>query len=331
MVQSTELLYKKFTLSRWMLKGPPETWRGQLEEYYRKDPVFALLGGISNSDWKPIHDFSEAYHIPCLFPQTNFPVVSDTDWYTLYLSKGYYQEGEGAARYLNSRFESEKGGIVVQIVRVSHQTEALSKGFVQTWSELGHNAAVTITLKPEEPITREFIQNLLQKERPTAILIWDDSRALPVLEMLSAEKDRPGIVIVAGSALGSSLWSIAEQSRDFIYITYPERLPQDEERFKVYINPYKNNPKFDTSEDSILKRSFITTQMLTYSLMDMRGNYYRDNFFDVIGMMADQLFPLYERISFGPGQRYASKGCYIVQLNKGPKSELVKKSNWVIH
>ncbi|HTG81572.1 MAG TPA: c-type cytochrome, partial [Geobacteraceae bacterium] len=63
---------RKLSISRWELKGPPATWRGQLEEYYRKEPVFALLGGISNGDWRPIHDFSEEHHIPCLLPLTDF-------------------------------------------------------------------------------------------------------------------------------------------------------------------------------------------------------------------------------------------------------------------
>jgi hypothetical protein len=45
----------------------------------------------------------------------------------------------------------------------------------------------------------------------------------------------------------------------------------------------------------------------------------------------DQEVPLFERLSFGPGQRYASKGCYIVQLSKGEKPGLIKKSDWVIH
>ncbi len=63
----------------------------------------------------------------------------------------------------------------------------------------------------------------------------------------------------------------------------------------------------------------------------MKGNYYRDNFLDVIDCIMDLDVPLYERVSFGPGQRYASKGCYIVQLSKGEKPVLIKKSNWVIH
>ena len=64
------------SLSIWLLKGPPETWRSQLEEYNRKEPVFALIGGITKGEWKPIHQFSEDNHIPCLFPNTDFPVIS---------------------------------------------------------------------------------------------------------------------------------------------------------------------------------------------------------------------------------------------------------------
>jgi hypothetical protein len=52
---------------------------------------------------------------------------------------------------------------------------------------------------------------------------------------------------------------------------------------------------------------------------------------DIIGMCGDMKDSPYERLSFGPGQRYASKGCYIVQLTPGPNPAVVKKSAWVIH
>ena len=73
------------------------------------------------------------------------------------------------------------------------------------------------------------------------------------------------------------------------------------------------------------------TQLLSNLLMEMRGNYYRDNLLDVAGMMADQYYPLYGRISFGTGQRYAARGCFIVQLSHGANPELLKKSSWVLH
>jgi hypothetical protein len=39
---------------------------------------------------------------------------------------------------------------------------------------------------------------------------------------------------------------------------------------------------------------------------------------------------VYPRLTFGPDQRYASKGCYIVQLTPGPNPEPVKRSDWVV-
>jgi len=43
--------YRRMALDVWELKGAPETWRQQLENHYRKAPVFALLGGISGGEW----------------------------------------------------------------------------------------------------------------------------------------------------------------------------------------------------------------------------------------------------------------------------------------
>jgi len=59
----------------------------------------------------------------------------------------------------------------------------------------------------------------------------------------------------------------------------------------------------------------------------------RDYFFDLIDMMRDQYYAIavYPRLSFGPGQRYASKGCYVVQLSGGPEPQLEKRSGWVVH
>jgi ABC-type branched-subunit amino acid transport system substrate-binding protein len=330
--------YKQFlSLSSWLLKGPPETWRSQLEEYYRKDPVFALIGGITKGEWKPIHQFSEDNRIPCLFPNTDFPVISRTDWYTLYMSKGYYQEGEAAARYLNNSVERLKGRPVVQIVRDSREGKALQSGFQETWQDLGREAMVTITLKPGKELARGDVQKLLAKEKPGAIILWDGPAGLAELEMLAQETNRPEMVFVSSGYLGKDMWALKEQVRDFTYITYPTRLP---ESTQIKANPSRpshakkegTSPLFAFSAD-ITKESnqiFAIQQVLTMILMDMKQNYYRDNFLDVISMNTDIDVPLYEHISFGPGQRYASKGCYIVQLSKGEKPELVKKSDWVI-
>ncbi|MBV5349820.1 amino acid ABC transporter substrate-binding protein, partial [bacterium] len=76
--------FHRATLDVWELKGEPDTWQVQLAAYYKKNPVFAVLGGISNRNWQPVHDFCEAVRLPCLFPVTDLPAVSSTGWYTFY-------------------------------------------------------------------------------------------------------------------------------------------------------------------------------------------------------------------------------------------------------
>ena len=319
---------KPISLSPWILKGPPETWRAQLEEYNRKEPVFALLGGISKGEWAPIHHFSEDHRIPCIFPDTDFPVISRTDWYTLYLSKGYYQEGETAARHLNSAGEILKGKPVVQIVRDSREGRALSAGFEETWRDLGHGAPVLITLKPGQELTRDSLRQLLARQKPAAVVLWDGPEALPALERLAAGENRPEMVYISSRYVGESLWTMKEQVRDLAYVTYPFKLPRSHHN-KVTPSNLSLSHSSDLTKQA--NQAYSITQVLTMALMEMKGNYYRDNFLDVIGMNEDFEVPLYERLNFGAGQRYASKGCYIVQLAGGDKPVLVKKSDWLAY
>jgi ABC-type branched-subunit amino acid transport system substrate-binding protein len=327
------------SLSKWVVKGPSETWRSQLEEYYRKEPVFALLGGITKGDWKPVHRFSEENRIPCIFPNTDLPVVSDTDWYTLYLSKGYYQEGESAARYLNGNEKLLKGKPLVQIVRDSLEAEALAEGFQQTWKELGQQAPVTLKLPAGKKLTEDLLQQLLDKDNPAVMLIWDDASALPAIEKLNSNGLLPKQVFLSGRYLGESLWTLNESIRDVTYLTYPFSFTPSAAKAAMGKQQVKDDLKKTMKQaeiplkDEVLKIESLTnslTQMLTYMLIDLKGNYYRENLLDVTGMMEDQQYPLYGRISFGTGQRYASKGCFIVQLSHGDNPELLKKSSWII-
>ncbi|QEM68277.1 hypothetical protein FO488_08940 [Geobacter sp. FeAm09] len=83
-------------------------------------------------------------------------MISETDWYTLYPSKGYYQEGEAAARYLQSDGSLPRSAPVVQIVRDSPQGRALAAGFRQTWLDSGQGEPATVLLKGGRPSAGSF-------------------------------------------------------------------------------------------------------------------------------------------------------------------------------
>ncbi|NTV13107.1 MAG: amino acid ABC transporter substrate-binding protein [Desulfobulbaceae bacterium] len=327
-VMGPDLAAKKFSLARWVLKGAPETWRAQLDEYYRAEPVFALLGGITTGEWAPVHRFCEENRIPALFPQTDYPVLSDSDWYTLYFARGVRQEGEAAARYLHSMYDLFAGRPVVQIVRDGRVGRALGEGFREVWATTGHPAAIEIVLPEGEVLAAERLRQIAAEYKPAALLLWDDATALTALAGLP-EADRPGMVIASSTQFDKDMWQIPEALRSLLYLTYPYRLPQDEVRFDPAVKGLLLGKKLFDYDQKILRRSYIIGEVLSKSLVSMRGEYYRDYLLDVIGMGADSVFPLYERLGFGPGQRYASKGCFIVQLGRGENPQLERRSEWV--
>jgi hypothetical protein len=328
MTTSKEFVNRTLTLSQWVLKGPPETWRGQLEAYYKKEPVFALIGGMTTGTWEPVHRFSEDFQVPALFPYTDFPEISQTDWYTLYLTKGFYREGEAAARYLHRISPSGPDMRVLQLVRATREGQALAAGFQETWKVLGHAAVPEVTLKTGEGTEGRLKEIVMDAGRPDVVLVWDGPAAPKIVEELRSGEFKPDMFFISSSYAGSAVYSLKEQLRGATYITFPYRLPAQADQPSSG-HPLKKSFAPDTSR--IANHTYALIEILTMALMDMKGNYYRDNFLDVISMTMDIETPLFERISFGPGQRYASKGCYIVQLGSGPKPQVIRKSDWVIY
>jgi len=324
---SRELETRKLTLARWVLKGAPDTWRTQLEEYNRREPVFALLGGLVTGDWEPVHRFSEENRVPCIFPNTDFPVISESDWYTMYISKGYHQEGESVARYLSSRNDLLQRGVALQIVRDSLAGRTLSTAFEKNWQQLGFEKPATVYLRKGESLSAELLTREFARVAPDAVMIWDDGTALAPLQSMAAAMKNPPPLFLSAGYLGADTFRIPEAIRDITYLAYPYRLPQD----KVIEPMMGGEIRFQVDDNKIARQTYALAQLLSMAVMEIKGNYYRDNLLDVIGMSMDRVVPLYERLSFGPGQRYASKGCYVVQLGKGEKPELIRKSEWVIH
>lgn len=323
--------FRSLSLARWELKGPPSGWRDQLEAYYRKDPVFALLGGISTQDWRPIHEFCEQKRIPCIFPITEFPVISDTDWYTLYFSKGLYQEGETAAKYLHDTANLSEHLPVIQVYRNSRRALALAKGFQETWTSLGHQEPENQMLSQEQVITSDFWKKLAVSHNQAIILIWLDANDISSIAVFSQDQNRPKMIFISSALLGEDMYSLSEKVRSLVYITYPYRLPRDYDRQKAAVANWLKNNKIPATNLNIQSNMYFLHLTLSRVLMMLKSDFYRDRFLELVDMMMDSTTAAaYPRLSFGPGQRYASKGCYIGQLTDGAKPDLIRVSDWVI-
>ncbi|NNF83734.1 MAG: amino acid ABC transporter substrate-binding protein, partial [Deltaproteobacteria bacterium] len=228
--------YRRFKLLVWELTGPPDTWRKQLEARYREEPVFGLLGGMAAGGWAPIHEYCEENRIPSIFPLTDLPVLSDTDWYTLYFSKGVYLEGETAAKYLHSVRKFLPDARVVQVLRNDPKAVALARGFENTWAKWDHPFPEKRILGQEETLTGKLLNEIARGKGPAVLLLWIEARDLPAIAELGRGVDPRTIIFLSSTLLGEDLSVVPDGARDRVYLTYPYILPQEG---KVRLNVVK--------------------------------------------------------------------------------------------
>ncbi len=325
--------FRRATLDIWELKGALETWPRQLADYAAKKPVFAVLGGISNRDWQPIHNFCEAQRLPCLFPITDYPVISESSWYSYYFNKGFYQEGEAVARYLNRDSDLPASSRILQIVQDSPAGKTLASGFNTSWSQLEHPDVTSLSFSAQQLRDTTNLYRVIKQYKPAIILLWSDDSPTSELPELLTSLAAPARIFVSSSYLGAKTLSIPDAARAGVFMTYPYRL-----------TPFTGTKEGADSKVPILAsakdfgKRRITTRTITMlmqsalqGLRRLQDNLYRDYMLDVMSMQMDQVSLDYERLSFGPGQRYISKGCYIIQLGKGSEPALIPRSDWVVH
>lgn len=319
--ENMNFFYRRYKLYVWELRGSPDTWYEQLKKYYKENPVFALLGGISTKSWAPIHRFCEDFKIPNIFPITDLPVISENDWYTLYFSKGYYQEGELVAKFLNSL--SLTGENVLIIYDNSDESKMLLRGFESKWERFGGRCT---SIQISEIKYKEIIEKI-ESDSYRIVLLW--TKKNDFFKVINVVKLLKNIMFFSSAILiGEDFKNIPGDLKDRVYFTYPYTIDNTEN--ERLIEKWMHFMKIDGKRKDVVAKVYTIGNILTDTFMMMKGNFYRDYFLDVIDMQRDRVKPFtnYERLSFGQGQRYASKGGYIVKI--GNYGNLIKQNDWII-
>lgn len=318
--------YREFTLDVWRLTGDPATWPGQLQNYYQRNPVFALLGGISTRDWAPIERFCQAMKLPNLFPVTSRPGLAADNWYTVYLSKGAGQEGEAAARYLRTIGDTRE---VLQLVAEHPDARRMARIFYETWTGLGNPPPRTVSI----PELSAELRKLADDSHGGQLVIWAGGDVLRQLAGYWSDTTGPERILASWSLLEDDLGRLAPSLRDRLELTYPYRLPADRIGRHQFVRGWLNKRNVPETDIDIHSQMYFLGWIMTGVTRMMGNDFYRDYFLDVLDMMNDETYAIANvpRVSFGPAQRYASKGCYIVKPDPAELSQLVPLTPWVIH
>ena len=327
-MQVMYLSFRSYTLSRWALKGPPNTWRAQLDQFYQAAPVFALIGGISNKNWKPIHGFCEDHQIPCILPITDLPEISPTSGYTLYFSKGYYQEGEAAAEYLSKNRDVISSENIVQVLGSGPEAKALAAGFQGAWVRAGGKPIQSVSVG-NQAITADWLSKWIPSRKAWTLLLWAGPESYDALRVVATARNRPSSVFLSSSILAERLWDLPPEARPFTNLSYPFREPGEK---TVPARMGRSRPivvkkEYQKNDHRIASRTATAAMVLNDALTRMERNFYRDYLLDLIDAMEVQDTSDYELLNFGPGWRYVSDGCYIMRLSDGPNPTLIRMSD----
>jgi hypothetical protein len=311
---------REWILDRWELKGAPHTWRDQLDAAYRRQPVFAVIGGMAAGPWQPISDFCERTETPCLFPETALPDLAPTSEHSIYFSKGLAGEAEALARHLATTSTS----LVVQVYRDAELGRVPADALRAALRDHGRIRIQDRVVPAEYPMTSAYWDSLLRNGRPTALVLWLQDREL---DSVTARADLPATYLSQSLVKEPSTLKFAA---DKIFLTWPFALPGSPAPEEKRVRGWLLSRGVARRYERIQFNSYFAMSLLDCSLTRMVGNFSRDYLIETIEREAEtSINPgVFPRLSLGPGQRFASKGSYVVKLWRD--ATVKPASEWIV-
>ena len=292
--------YRRWQLHVWELTGPAATWPAQLEARYRERPVFAVLGGLGEGDWSPVHTFCERTGVPCLFPETDLPVTAPSGDWTVYLSPGLAVEAQTVARHLR-----DVQGEIVQVYRDSEAGRAAAQA-------LRKALAGSLEDRAFAP-GPAFWTDLLGKRQPAALVLWLSGEDLASLPATPGALSR---IYLSSTLLGEDLSRLSEPWRDRALLTWRWSLPGKAGPHAYRVRAWLRARNIAPGPERLQLDTWLTLSLADTALMHLADRFSRDLFLETVERETERMPNpgVYPRLSLGPGQRFASKGCYLVRL-----------------
>lgn len=312
--------YRKWMLHVWELSGPSETWGAQLEAFYAQRPVFALIGGLGDVSWGPIHAFTERLEIPSVFPQVDLPVLTGTNQYTFYFSRGVVLEAEVLAKFVR---EQADAGRIVQVYRREGAGAAAAAAF---------RAALTPGTTMEDqvlegPASEAFWQRV-HAGNPGTLVLWLGASDLTGAQAPGGSAAPP--VYLSSSLLSGRLPdSLAKANARLVY---PSDLPPKRDARLLRNKLWLHNKSITITDEVIQMNTQFTMTVVNDVVGHIMDSFSRDYFVERIEHVVGQtpVASVYQSVSLGPGQRFAAKGSSVVQVLDADKKQLKALSGWIV-
>jgi hypothetical protein len=317
---------RRWQLHEWRLTGAPSEWGRQLDALLAAEPVFAVVSGLGGGNWEPVHRFCQRASVPCLFPNVGLPIVAEGDFYPVYLSRGVLLEADLIAAQLAGRQNQLRR--VVQIYREGDIGEEASAALT------GQPALSGLTFERRSlrgtPGNGGDLTEVVQDIGPNdALVLWlrpQDLAKLPTTASKSAA------AFMSGSMGGYEHSPLPQAWRSQLRMAYPIDLPDARSVRMNFPLSWFNIHHIPIVAERVQTDTYVACGVVAETLTDMLDSFVRDYLVErVETMLSHRLVNgYYPRLSLAPGQRFASKGGYIVHFAAPTGTQIVADTEWTV-
>jgi hypothetical protein len=314
---------RQWKLHVWELSGTPDTWQQQLQQKLAAEPVFAVISGLGGKTWEPVHRFCEQSQVPCLLPNVDLPVVSENDFYPVYFSKGILLEAQLIAKQ-------------VLEIRPHKVTQIFRRG------DIGAEAAAAVRAATLSSGVQ--LQNIALSETGslhTLSQVLKNDTADSVVVLWLRPKDLAGLpvkpagistVLVSGLMGGLENSPLPPAWREAARMSYPFDLPDQRKIRMNFPSIWFKVHHIAVVDERVQSDTYLACGILAETLGEMLDSFVRDYLVERVEIMLSHrvITGYYPRLSLAQGQRFASKGGYLVRFAGDDGHKLVADGSWTV-
>lgn len=317
------MVNRRWQLHVWELAGPPATWQAQLEQHMAAEPVFAVISGLGGATWAPVQAFCEHAAVPCLFPNVEVPADGDGAFYPLYFSRGVLLEAGLIAKRLADAQGADAPKAVRQIYRAGDSGEA------------GANALAAALRARRIRVTSRV---LTAGERVAHALHGTSHSDALVLWLRPGDLAALGSTVPARTVFMSGLMGGLEHAplpaawRELTRVAYPFDLPERRRVRVDYARGWFAIRHIPVVDEQVQADTFLACGLLAETLSHMTDTFVRDYLVERFEDMLEHrvITGYYPRLTLAPGERFASKGGYVVRFADTSGTRLVADGDWIV-
>jgi hypothetical protein len=318
---------RHWELHVWQLTGPAQTWEAQLKKHLSEQPVLAAVSGLSGSNWAPVHHFCEREALPCLFPNVEVPVVADHDFYSIYFTQGVSLEAALIAKKMSDPADGRPVKTVLQIYRAGDSGEAgvqALEGALVQQGIAAHRTALPVG--GQGPALQAALHNAVSAD---ALVLWLRPSDIAALGAAPPAKVS---VYMSGLLGGLARAPLPPSWRDRTLIAYPYDLPERSQVRLEYPLRWFSIQHIPLVAEQVQVDTYLACGFLAETVGQMADNVVPDYLVERLEEIIEHrvMTGNYPRLALAEGQRFASKGGYMVRLSGTKADGVTAEGGWVV-